>query len=442
MAIHPSHTASPLTEADRRSWRERRGLPEGCDLSPGGRYRTTPEVEKVVLTDGQSGESTRLPARGPLQRTAAAEDGRTVAFVSESPGGGRVLATVRAGEDAPRVLEESFGIYGMDLSPDGSTVAFGSFFDLKVADEDGVRVLGRFPAFIEEVHYLENGSLLVQGKLNSWTRPVPAFWVVDPAGRASFLGDPREAEQLAPGVLQGLQEGYRAVFPMASRSDPLLDQFGYCLPSYRALSEDESAMVFSVGSRFEPRDPHEGTYLIRGERADPVRLEDGPDLLQGRSLSEVVWAPGGTDVALAFGNRVDAYPCVVGQEPTRARLLAFPLARRGDKHAMDWSPSGRYLAMEVMVDSMPAIYCFDTRDRSFYVVVTGSHLEGWEGERLLARRPEQEEALELEPLPGEYAPGQLFGRPLPEKGIDPGVKIEQEHVIIGGVKVPRRRNSP
>lgn len=420
-----------LSEADRSSWRARRQLPErSSDLSPDGGFASEGRGDAVSVNrlGDAAGEHRSVPVEHSLQRTTVADNG-TSAFSARDTRGETHLYRSEAGAPLQKVAS-AFGLYGIDLSPRGDRLAFLHLDQVKVHDGGGTRLLAKLPAQLDEVHYLADGRMLVQGHVPGWSsNSVPTFWLGDEGGRFEFVSDPEVAESLEPGVLKALVEGYGKAFPMADgeQRERLLEQFGYSLPSYRQPSPDRQSMVFSVNSRLEPADPDAGIYLVRdgADRAERLPLGDV-------DLSQVTWRSDSAAAAVVVTRpNGDKQVCVVGEE-----TAALPY--RLEKPLTPWSGTGRYTAVQAVVGDLTTIFAYDTEKRSYLPVVTGYQLEGWKGDRLLVSRDGQ--TLELEPtlLDPKHAPGQLFGSPLPEEGIDPGVRMEPEHVVIGGVRVPRK----
>lgn len=431
---------SGLSPSDRHSWQLRRQSP--ADLSPDGGYESQPTGDRVILRERESGRTRSLaaPSELTLERTSVANGGQTAAFSGKDSKGAIHLFRVGL-DEAPQLVENRFALYGIDLSPDGRQLAYISLDQVQVHDGQQSRTLAKLPSQLDEVHYLQDGRMLVQGHTTCWSNGrVDTFWVLNEHGQSQFLDDPNLAEELSPGTLSALDEGYQNAFPMAdpAQRKALMGQFGYHTPTYRIPSPTKDRMVFSVKSRFAPMDPRQGIYLVqRGQgQAERIRQGEGVDLIAGRELSSVTWSADGSEAALVLARGSgDAYACVVGAEADKAVVLPY----RMDQGKPEWSESGRYLAVQVVVDDLTSIFCFDTEKRAFFPVVTGYRLEGWKQDRLLVRRGE-EAPLELEPntMDPRFAPGQLFGSPLPEPGLDPGVRVEPDHVVVGGVRVPRK----
>ncbi|MCE7875043.1 hypothetical protein DYH09_32405 [bacterium CPR1] len=429
-----------LSSADRQSWLER--CQSQADRSPDGTYESLSEGDQVLLRERQTGQTRTLsvPNELKLERTSVANGGQTVAFAGKDSSGAVNVFRARPGQ-SPQLVENRFALYGIDLSPTGQDLAYISLDEVKLHDGQQNRTLARLPSQLDEVHYLEDGRMLVQGHTSCWTSGrVATFWVLNEDGQSQFLDDPDLAEELSPGTLSALDEGYQNAFPMAdpAQRKALMGQFGYHTPTYRIPSPTKDRMVFSVKSRFSPTDARQGIYLVqRGHgQAQRIRQGEGVDLVAGRELSSVTWSADGSEAALVLARGSgDAYACVVGAEADKAVVLPY----RVDQSKPEWSESGRYLAVQVVVDDLTSIFCFDTEKRAFFPVVTGYRLEGWKQDRLLVRRGE-EAPLELEPntMDPRFAPGQLFGSPLPEPGLDPGVRVEPDHVVVGGVRVPRK----
>ncbi len=425
-----------LSEADRVSWRTRRQLPErSSDLSPNGRYEVGASGDAIALQDRQDGfcELRPLPPERGLERTTIADDGRTAAFSARDPRGETHLY-VSTPEQPAREIASAWALYGIDFSPNGNTLAYVSLDQVKIHEGETTRTLAKLPNQLDEVHYLPDGRLLVQGRSTHWTNgSVPTFWLLDSSGQYAFVNDPRAAEALEPGVLKSLDEGYSNAFPMADAEQRgvLIEQFGYHTPTFRQPSPDKDRMVFSVRPRLEPTDSRGGIYLARGGQGAAQRLP----LTAGSELTDVEWRPDSREAAVVLTRpNGDAQLLIVGDRAEEASLLPHRL----EKRETPWSGSGRYAAAQVRVDDLTTIFAFDTEKRTFLPVVTGYQLEGWKGDLLVVSRDGQ--TLELEPtlLDPRHAPGQLFGSPLPEDGLDPGVRIEPEHVVVGGVRVPRK----
>lgn len=428
-----------LSPADRQRWLERRQ--SQADHSPDGAYESLPEGDRVLLRERETGHTRSLsvPPELKLERTSISNGGQTVAFTGKDSSGAVKLFRAR-NDESPQLVENRFALYGIDLSPTGQALAYISLDEVKLNDGRQNRTLAKLPSQLDEVHYLEDGRMLVQGHTTCWSNGrVATFWVLDETGQSQFLDDPKLAEELSPGVLESLDEGYQNAFPMADAGQrkTLMDQFGYHTPTYRITSPSRERMVFSVKSRLSSSN-REGIYLVQGGQGEARRIRqgEGVDLIEGRELASVKWRNDGGEAALTLSRGSgDAYACVVGERPDEAVVLPYRL----EPSELLWSGSGRFLAAQAVVDDLTTIFCFDTEKRAFFPVVTGYRLEGWKGDKLLARRGE-EEPLELEPnaVDPRFAPGQIFGSPLPEKGIDPGVRVEPDHVVVGGVRVPRK----
>lgn len=421
-----------LSEADRQRWRERRPL---HDLSPSGRYESELQGDSVSLRERASGqgEVRPLPSGQAPERCSVADDGRTLAFSMRDERGQSHLYRSQPGQP-PGPVDSTFALYGLDLSPDGNGLAYITLDQVKLQQGESTRTLARLPTMLDEIQYLEDGRLLVQGRASCWSNgSVSTFWLMDEQGQYQFVNDPHEAERLQPGVLSELDAGYKNAFPMADAAQrrELIEQFGYHTPSYRIPSPDKQRMVFSVKPRLEPGDGRAGIYLVQGGQGPARPLPSS----RGADLSAVTWRADGRESSLVLTRpNGEAQVCVLGEDVDQASILPYRL----DKRETPWSGSGRYLAVQAVVDDMPAIFAFDTQKRSFVPVVTGYQLEGWNGDLLKVSR--DGEQLELEPtlLDPRHAPGQIFGSPLPEPGLDPGIRVEPDHVVVGGVRLPRR----
>jgi hypothetical protein len=403
----------------------------GRDESPAGTYQASALPDQVVL-QGPQGEQ-RLAVPGLSLQAVAVGDGGQVAVAGTRPQRPHspVLAVLTGG--MPREIGELGYRASFDVAPDGR-VAFHSVYDIYVDEGQGPRPLARVPTMVDQVEYLDDGRLVARTVMYSWGTAIPVYYVVEPDGRATPLEDPRLADELGLPVLDPLARNYQEIFPGVGpyQAVQLAEQFGYSLPSMVLRAPDRRRAVFSCDERVSPR---AGTWVLQvgSGRALPLQARPGSPPLPARRLSEGVWSPDGSQAALLFSEN--------GQEPNLAVLGAdnlalvapFPVNRHQDEAPACWSQDGRLLAVELLENGRPVVYCCD--GQRFFPVIPEARLRGWDGEKLKVEKDGVALSIPPAPLDPARAAEYLLGPAPPPAGT---IEVGDGYVDVGPVRLPRR----
>lgn len=371
-----------------------------ADRSPSGDFSIAPEEGRLVLRRGQM----RCPL-GAVEDNlikASVSDAGDVALLHEHEG--------REGSLSVNGLEvaRATSIETMDLSADGSTVAYGYQFEVRRAGATGSTTLGKLTGWVERVEYLPGKRILARVDRNPWgIAKVPHYYIFEPDGRMAVLEDVLQAEALGDPVREPLRTTFATLFPGLSskRAEELVDTFGYDVPSTRILSPSKGSAVFS------------GQHGIFTISLPDGRLEPGPE----GKLSNVVWS-GQETPAMLLSTEAGQRVAVEGS--------VLPYALGTAKPA--WSSDGRYLAVEARESNLATIFCYDREEKRFFPVARGE-LTGWRGGQITARRDGVDLLCDPLPLGPEAAGGYLLGEGRAQPG---SIDSDGDIVDVGGVLIP------
>lgn len=417
--------------------------PRQIDHSADGRSSVHPSGDSVVLAE--DGKERRLCARGmKVLEATVADDGRTVAVragTMDKDANKEILALL-AEDGTMRVLDPDAHTRSIDISPDGTQIAYASCFDVRVVDSAGAsRQLAHMPVFIDEVEFMPGGGLLARGTSNGWGgQSAPAWYMIDPRnGQWNFVSNLDEAESLGPSVRQPLLEQYDHAYPNSTPAQrrELMEKFGYQLPHFRQISQDKRQMVFDMQPMHQdPAQGDPGVYFYTAGRGLPVPLTDPS--LGGRQLDDVEWSSGSRRAAVVFRGPTAADRQMLGvASDDGATFHALPLSVDG-RH-VHWSDDERLLAFDVLDGQRHIVYVYDAEEKRFFPVLPDASVEGWDGAHLVVTgadgRSATIPAVSIDPSMGG---GLVLGSPQGRK--TPGeVLVNDDYVEIGGIRVPRRR---
>lgn len=436
---------NPQESGAARGWLQQ---PKAEDISSNGEFTARAEGDSIVVSDRRNGTEKVIPTPGfKLEATAVSDDGRTVAFLGKKEAENNTVL-VRVRDDKSEVLVDNvIAMHDVDLSPDGKTVYAPNTFEVVKVDDQGKSILARMPVFVDRVEVLPGGRILAEGHTNAWGgASAPAYYVLDEKGGCEFLSSVQEAESLGPMVKEPLLSQYEAAYPgtPVEQREILLDRFGYQTPTYRLPSPDRSHMVFEFQSRLSPADDKSGVYAMTRGQGDAVLLTEPGDStgLGSHHLSSVEWSPRSQRMALVFTADHDEPRLAVAEsDGSGFKVLPGRLPRDSKDRVMAWSDDERRLGFEVREGDRVHIYCYDATTGMVFPVMPDVRLVGWDDDTMRVRLPSgSETTIPALPMNTDDGFGVIVGNPGTAPKTPPiPIKVTDEYIEVGGVRVPRRQ---
>jgi hypothetical protein len=447
----------------------------GFDLSPGSRWSVETAEDHVVLTELATGSKRDLPLKDMVALDATVSDRGDVVVLGKDRGGEEHLGRLQPDggfEDVP-VL---YACKRPELSSDGSRLVWMDANSVLEAGPAGPRTvvdLGYGRA--EDCQFTADGRLVVRTGLKaSWavdcssaTRglahdfSLPLFRVLDPSGTMHEALDLATSKALSSDSETAVAKCFRADVRNANQEQcrALSERFGY-RPAQQVgrIFEDGSILVWVGGADAPQRwddgqppnpyvDPTEpsGYYWVDTGGSDPRLAFSAEDVeklgnkplspLDGSSNIHVTPNPGKDHTAVLFERGLPRL-CVSDERGQLHAIPGTPDVEEGRTLNLQWSPDGRYLAVQMKSDRGPVVRLYDTQNEAVSATSHKGILQEWKDD--VVRVAVGDEIKEI--VPGVLDATEMRAEVLGDDAQPASeIRVGVGEVRIGGISLPVRR---